>query len=136
MPEPNAPPGGEILLYQTEDGRTRVECRFDDQNLWLSQPQLADLIQVTVPTISEHLKGIFSDGELEPERTVRNFRTVRQEGNRRVAARQTKENLTPYEQKDEAVSDIWSDVSKVNAMAKEVDIFGNDTTTLVPVNPG
>ncbi len=76
---------GEILLYQTEDGRTRVECRFADELLWMSQALIAELFQKDVRTINEHLKNIFRDGELEPEATIRKFRIVRREGTREVA---------------------------------------------------
>lgn len=76
---------GEFLLYETEDGRTRIECRFADDTLWLSQALIARLFQVSVPTVSEHLKGVFAEGELAPEATVRKLRIVRQEGPREVA---------------------------------------------------
>lgn len=82
MTPPPSPPNGEILLYQTEDGRTRIECRFQDETLWLSQALIADLFQVTVPTVNEHLKNIFEERELEPQPTIRNFRIVRREGKR------------------------------------------------------
>ena len=83
---PDAPPStSSILLYQTEDGRTRIDCRFDGDSLWLTQAQMAELFQVTVPTVNEHLKGIFGEGELSPEGTVRKFRMVRSEGARQVA---------------------------------------------------
>jgi hypothetical protein len=75
----------EIVLYQTEDGQTRVECRFENETLWLTQALIADLFLVTVPTVNEHLKGIYSEGELAPEATVRKFRIVRREGARLVA---------------------------------------------------
>lgn len=78
-------PQGEILLYQTEDGRTRVECRFAEESLWLSQALMAELFQVTVPTINEHLRNLYRDGELLPEATIRKFRIVRREGPREVA---------------------------------------------------
>lgn len=77
-------PGAEFLLYETEDGRTRVECRFVDDSLWLSQALIADLFQVSVPTINEHLKTLFADGEIQEEATIRKFRIVRQEGARQV----------------------------------------------------
>jgi hypothetical protein len=80
----SAPPG-EILLYQTEDGRTRVECRFVDESLWMSQALIAELFQVTVPTVNEHLRNLYREGELLPEATIRKFRIVRQEGTREVA---------------------------------------------------
>jgi hypothetical protein len=64
-------PGGEILLDQTEDGHTRIECCFENETLWLTQPQMAELFQVTPPTVKAHLKGIYTEGELDPERTIR-----------------------------------------------------------------
>lgn len=78
-------PGGEILLYQTEDGDTRIECRLESETLWLSQALMANLFQVTVSTVNEHLKGIYAEGEIHSEATIRKFRIVRQEGGRRVA---------------------------------------------------
>ncbi len=78
------PPEGEFLLYQTEDGQTRIECRFSGDTIWLSQTLMAELFQVTVPTINEHLKHLYEEGEIEPEPTIRKFRIVRQEGKREV----------------------------------------------------
>ncbi len=80
-----SPPAGEVLIYPTEDGRTRVECRFEGETLWLTQAQMATLFQVTVPTINEHLKSVFEERELKAERTIRSFRIVRLEGAREVA---------------------------------------------------
>jgi hypothetical protein len=77
-------PTGEIVLYQTEDGRTRVECRFVDETLWLSQALIGELFQVTVATVNEHLKNIFAEGELGAGPTIRKFRIVRREGSREV----------------------------------------------------
>ncbi|MEZ4376548.1 MAG: virulence RhuM family protein, partial [Polyangiaceae bacterium] len=79
------PPTSEIILYQTEDGRTRIQCRFEDESLWLSQALIAELFHKDVRTIHEHLKNIFEEGELEPEATIRKFRIVRSEGNREVS---------------------------------------------------
>jgi hypothetical protein len=84
MDRKQAPPAGEILVYQTEDGRTRVECRFEHETLWLSQALLGELFQKDVRTINEHLKNIYKDGELDPEGTIRKFRIVRKEGAREV----------------------------------------------------
>ena len=78
-------PGSDLILYQTQDGRTRIQCRFEDESVWLTQALMAELFQVTVPTINEHLKGIYSERELLPEPTIRNFRIVRIEGRREVA---------------------------------------------------
>jgi hypothetical protein len=85
MPEIPRPPQGEIVLYQTEDGRTRVECRFANETLWLSQALLAELFQKDVRTINEHLQNIYEEGELDPGPTIRKFRIVRREGTREVA---------------------------------------------------
>jgi len=79
------PPLGEVLVYTTEDGQTRVECRFEAETLWLSQALMAELFDVTVPTVNEHLKGLFENGELEPAATIRKFRIVRTEGTREVS---------------------------------------------------
>ena len=78
-------PQSEIILYQTEDGRTRIQCRFEKETIWLTQALIAELFQVTVPTVNEHLKGIYADGELAGGATIRKFRIVRTEGRREVA---------------------------------------------------
>ena len=78
-------PTGELVLYQTEDGRTRVECRFVDETLWLSQALIGELFQKDVRTVNEHLQNIYSEGELDEGATIRKFRIVRREGAREVA---------------------------------------------------
>ncbi len=77
-------PVGEFLLYETEDGRTRVECRFLNDSIWLTQALMAELFQVTVATINEHLKTLYADQELASEATIRKFLIVRLEGARQV----------------------------------------------------
>ena len=77
-------PQSALILYQTEDGRTRVQCRLEGETIWLSQGLIAELFQVSVPTVNEHLKGIYADGELPAEATIRKFRIVRTEGVREV----------------------------------------------------
>ena len=85
MSEQPDQPLGEIVLYALDDGRTRVECRFANETLWLSQALIGVLFGVSTPTVNEHLKGIYADGELAPEATIRKFRMVRLEGARQVA---------------------------------------------------
>jgi len=85
MPKKPLPPTGEIILYPTEDGHSRVECRFSGETVWLTQVLLAELYQKDVRTINEHLQNLFEEGELDPEATIRKFRTVRREGQREVA---------------------------------------------------
>jgi len=77
-------PAGEFLVYQTEDGKTRVECRFEQETLWLSQALISDLFQVSVATVNEHLKNIYEESELAPEATIRKFRIVQKEGQRSI----------------------------------------------------
>ena len=79
------PPQSEIVLYQTEDGQTRVQCRFENETLWLTQALIAELFQKDVRTINEHLVNIFDEAELSREATIRKFRIVRSEGSREVA---------------------------------------------------
>jgi hypothetical protein len=78
-------PRSDIVLYQTEDGRTRIECRFENETIWLTQALIAELFQKDVRTVNEHLVNIFDEGELDRAATIRNFRIVRREGTRDVA---------------------------------------------------
>ncbi|MDR1849288.1 MAG: virulence RhuM family protein [Zoogloeaceae bacterium] len=75
---------GEFLLYQTEDAQTRVQLRLQDETVWVTQKQLAELYQVSVPTINGHLRTVFQDGELSADRTIRKFRIVAREAAREV----------------------------------------------------
>ena len=78
-------PQSSLILYQTEDGRTRIQCRFEDETVWLSQALMAELFQKDVRTINEHLVNIFEEGELSRGATIRKFRIVRREGAREIA---------------------------------------------------
>ena len=81
----DGPPPSSLLLYQTEDGRTRLECRFADETLWLTQVQMAELFQTSVPNINIHLRAIYAEGELRPEATIKSYLIVRAEGQRQVS---------------------------------------------------
>ena len=80
-----APVEGQALIYATADGTVRVEVLFGAETFWLTQRRMAELFGVNVRTVSEHLGHIFATGELDPEATVRKFRTVQREGAREVA---------------------------------------------------
>lgn len=84
-PEGSAPPPTEVVLYQTGDRRTRIDVRLADGTAWLTQAQMAELYQVTVPTVNVHLTNIYEEGELAGDRTIRNYLIVRTEGNRQVS---------------------------------------------------
>lgn len=75
---------GEIVLYQTEDGQTRIECRFEEDSLWLTQAQMADLFQTTPQNITLHLKAIYAEAEQDEAATCKSYLQVRNEGSRRV----------------------------------------------------
>jgi hypothetical protein len=76
---------GPFLVYQAEDGKLKLDVRFEDESVWLSQGLMAELFQKDVRTISEHIQNIYEEGELIPEATIRKFRIVRMEGKRQVA---------------------------------------------------
>jgi len=73
LPEPS----GEFLLYTGQDGKVKVECRFQDETLWLTQRLMAELFGVGVTAINKHLKNIFDSGELEQEATISKMEIVR-----------------------------------------------------------
>lgn len=76
---------GEIVIYQTDDGKAKIDVRFENETVWLTQAQLAELYQSSKANISEHIKHIFEEDELEEAATVRKFRTVQNEGQRQVS---------------------------------------------------
>jgi hypothetical protein len=73
-----------ILIYRADDNKIRLEVKLEDRTIWLSQKQIGELYQKGKATISEHIKHIFEDGELDPASTVRKFRTVQIEGEREI----------------------------------------------------
>ena len=75
---------GEIVIYQAEDGLTKVECRFVDETVWLTQQQMAELFHTSRSNIVEHIGHIYEEGELDEVSTCRKFRQVRMEGSRQV----------------------------------------------------
>ena len=75
----------EILIYQSENGVTKVDVTFKDETVWLSQQQMAELFQTSRTNVVEHIKHIYEEGELDEKSTCRKFRQVRKEGNREVS---------------------------------------------------
>ena len=72
-------PNSEIILYQTENSRTRIPCRFEHETLWLTQAQIAELFETTPQNVTLHLKGIFAEGELLEGATCKDYLQVRLE---------------------------------------------------------
>jgi hypothetical protein len=81
----NLPTKGEFLLYQTEDGQTRIEIRLQYETVWVTQAAIAELYQTTPQNISTHLKAIYNEGELEETATCKEYLQVQQEGSRKVS---------------------------------------------------
>ena len=82
-----------LILYKDDEGRISINVRFADEDVWLTQQQLAEIYCTTKQNVSQHIDNILADGELEENRTVKNFLTVRQEGKRQVQRDITYYNL-------------------------------------------
>ena len=75
----------EIIIYQADDGQTRIDVRMEEETVWLSQAQMAELFQTTKQNVSLHINNAFAEGELEPSTTVKEYLTVQNEGGRDVS---------------------------------------------------
>lgn len=84
---------GEILIYQSEDGLTKIEVKIEDESVWLTQQQMADLFQTSRTNVVEHIAHIYEEFELDETSTCRKFRQVRKEGNREVSREMPYYNL-------------------------------------------
>ena len=76
---------GDVIIYQAEDGKTKIDVRFVDETVWLSQQQMVELFKTSRTNIVEHIAHIYEEGELDEISTCRKFRQVRQEGSRTVS---------------------------------------------------
>ena len=90
---PNLPQQSQFLIYQAEDGRVKIDVRFEDESVWLTQQIMADLFQTSQQNISLHINNIYEEGELQPEATHKEYLSVRQEGSRQVQRRLDHYNL-------------------------------------------
>lgn len=81
----------EILIYKSQDGEIKLDVKFENENIWLTQKDMADLFQTTISNINMHIKNIYEEGELIEEATIKDFLIVQKEGNRNV-----KRSLTHY----------------------------------------
>ncbi|MFV0506027.1 MAG: hypothetical protein ACK5L5_04855 [Bacteroidales bacterium] len=75
---------GEILIYSSEEGNTKIKVKLEDENIWLSQQQMAELYQSSRTNVVEYIKHIYEEGELNKDSSCRNFRQLRLEGNREM----------------------------------------------------
>ena len=86
----------EFLIFTIQAGEKSIEARYEDETIWLSQKLMAELFDVDVRTVSEHLKNIYSQDEISQEATIRKFRIVQKEGQREVAREIDFYNLDAY----------------------------------------
>ena len=76
--------GNDIIIYNTEDGKAKINLQYEDGTVWLSQLEIAELFQTTKQNVSKHVKALYLEGELEERATVNYKLTVQQEGNRKI----------------------------------------------------
>ena len=88
-----AAPGGDVVVYESPGGEVRVDVRFEDESVWLTQRQMAEVFQTSTDNVSLHLKNIFATGELKEAATTEDFSVVRSEGLRQVRRKITHYNL-------------------------------------------
>lgn len=89
-------PQSEINIYQTEDGRTRIQCRFENETIWLTQALIAELFQVTPQNVTLHLKAVYEEGELAEGATCKDYLQVRSEGGSKFPASSDTTTSPPF----------------------------------------
>ena len=87
MNDHQPPPGGQFLVYRSEDGKLKLEVRFEGETVWLTQQQMAELFQTSKQNVSLHINNLFEERELERGATVKDSLTVQPEGTRSVQRR-------------------------------------------------
>ncbi|WP_256663980.1 virulence RhuM family protein [Methanospirillum purgamenti] len=90
---PSTTPDQSILMYQTEDGKTKLSILIEGETIWMTQTQIADLYQTSIPNINIHISNILKEGELDLERTIKDYLIVQKEGNREISRKVAHYNL-------------------------------------------
>ena len=108
---------GEILIYATDDGRSRVECRFDGETIWLTQTLMAELFQTTPQNVNMHLKNIFADGEVDPASCIREFRIDEIQAHSRGLAARTSSSKQSLQDENAATREVQRTVKHYNLQA-------------------
>ena len=114
--------GSEIIIYQTEDGHTKIDVKFEDETVWLTQAQLCELYQTSKSNISEHIKHIFEEGELEETPVVRKFRTTAADGEKYNT---TNYNLVSHAQAIEKATEEYRKYHAQNLLSVEEEYLEN-----------
>ena len=79
---PQPPPGGQFLVYRTEDGKLKIDVRFEGETVWLTQAHMAELFQTSVPNVSMHIRNVFAEAELPENSVVKESLTTAADGKR------------------------------------------------------
>jgi hypothetical protein len=82
---PDLPPKGQFIVYKDDDGQIKIDVRLEGETAWLTQAQMAELFQTTIPNVNIHLRNVYAEGELQAAATIKEFLIVRQEGTRQVS---------------------------------------------------
>jgi hypothetical protein len=127
----------QIIIYQTQDGKTKLEVRLESETVWLTQKLMAELFQTTIPNINMHLKSIFEEGELEEGATIKDYLIVQQEGGRQVERVQKFYNLDAiisvgYLIKQAVGSILEQTASDKNAVCAKIALTETDENTYLP----
>ena len=99
---------GEIIIYQADDGQTKIDVRFEEETLWLTQQQMAELFHSSRTNVVEHIRHIYAEGELDESSTCRKFRQVQKEGVRNINRELPFYNLDMIISLGYRVKSIWS----------------------------
>ena len=97
-------PENKVIIYTANDGKTKIDVKLEEETLWLTQAQMCELYQTSKSNVSEHIKHIFEEGELDKEATVRKFRTVQTEG---VTDSGTRRNRTLIQPSNSCNLNCW-----------------------------
>jgi hypothetical protein len=113
----------EIILYQTEDGRARVECRFEGETIWLTQKLMAELFQKDVRTINEHIQNVFEEGELPPDSVIRKFRITAADGKTYETQHYNLDVVIPENLRAQAAGSHREDFARAGGEKSGIGIF-------------
>ena len=125
---------GEIIIYQADDGQTKIDVRFEEETVWLSQQQMAELFHSSRTNVVEHIRHIYAEGELDENSTCRKFRQVQKEGVRNITRELPFYNLDMIISLGYRVKSIVATISHKQAVDKALEEYRKyQVKTLSPV---
>lgn len=121
---PPQAPQGDFVLFQAADGTTRIECRFESDTLWLTQAAMADLYQISPQAVTQHIKAVYREAELDQNATCKSYLQVGMEGSRQVskadADTKAKVAYDKYAQKRRLLKEIEGQNQAIESLAKQL----------------